>query len=194
MLALGSLLAWSASPSLQHPLAWQPELAAIEPWRAFTAAWVHWSPRHLLGNLAGCAVLAGLGVMARLDARHALAWALAWPLTQWGLLLQPELARFGGLSGVLHAGVAVVALALLLERRGRECWIGAAIALGLVLKLWTEQPLSGPPLRQWEGWDIAIAPLSHLTGAVAGTACAVLLWVLWTLWALWALRRRRPVT
>lgn len=169
LLALGALLAW---PPPSAALDWQPQRFAAEPWRAFSAAWVHWSPQHLLANLAGCAVLAWFGGAARLGARSALAWALAWPLTQLGLLLQPGLAHFGGLSGVLHAGVAV-AVVELLGRAGRERRIGALIGVGLLLKLGLEQPF-GAPLRVVAGWDIAIVPFSHLSGVLAGTLTATL--------------------
>ena len=167
LLALGSLLAW---PLPISALDWQP----AKPWRAFSAVFVHWSVLHLTANLAGCAVLAWLGSAARLPARCALAWAIAWPLTQLGLLLQPTLLHFGGLSGVLHAGVAVAVVELVARPARRERWIGATIGLGVVVKLWIEQPF-GEPLRQVEGWDIAVVPWSHLCGAVAGLGCGFLL-------------------
>lgn len=170
LLALGALLAW---PLPTAGLDWQPALFPQQPWRAWTAAFVHWSGLHLGANLAGCAVLAGLGWAARLPRTATLAWALSWPLTQLGLLLQPQLLHFGGLSGVLHAGVAVAVIALL-QRPGRERRVGALIAAGLTLKLVLEQPL-GTPLRQVAGWDIAIAPLSHLSGALAGAVVGALL-------------------
>jgi len=171
LLAAGALLA-GAVPSAR--LDWQPGLAASEPWRAWSAAWVHWSHLHLAANLAGCAVLGALGLSARLGTPWALAWFAAWPLTQWGLLLQQEeLLHFGGLSGVLHAGVAVAVIALL-QRPGRERHIGLAIAAGLIAKLWLEQAWTGPALRQMPGWDIAVAPFSHFSGAVAGGACAMM--------------------
>lgn len=177
LLAGPSLLAWWLPAAW---LDWQPALAAREPWRAWTAAWVHWSVLHLCANLAGLAVLAALGRVARLPRPAALAWACAWPLTQALLLLRPELAHYGGLSGVLHAGVAVAALWLLLapppaalvaalplRRR-----LGAAIAIGLTAKLVLEHPW-GATLQHPAGWDIAIAPLAHATGALAGACCAL---------------------
>ena len=166
------LLALAAHALPSGALDWQPGRWALEPWRLFSAAFVHWSAQHLMANLAGCAVLAALGWAARLPPRCTLAWALAWPLTQLGLQWQPGLQHFGGLSGVLHAGVAVAVVELLLRRRGRERLIGAAIGLGLVLKLALEQPL-GAPLRRVEGWDIALVPFSHLSGALAGALCAL---------------------
>ena len=171
LLALASLLAWWWPAAL---LDWQPALAGSQPWRAWTAAFVHWSPLHLLGNLAGAAVVGALGAIAGLPPRMALAWLMAWPLTQLSLLLRPELAHYGGLSGVLHAGVAVVALWLLVRQGGRRRLIGAALAGGLLVKIVLEAPW-GPALRESAGWDIKIAPLAHAGGSAAGALCAALL-------------------
>jgi rhomboid family GlyGly-CTERM serine protease len=153
-------------------LDWQPMLAGREPWRWWTAAWVHWSPRHLAANLGATAVVGALGVVAALPARVALAWAAAWPLTQLGLLVQPALTRYGGLSGVLHAGVAAAALTLVWRERGRRRAVGAAVAAGLLVKLIGESPWAAP-LRHPTGWDFAVAPLAHATGAVAGALCTI---------------------
>jgi rhomboid family GlyGly-CTERM serine protease len=170
-LAAASVLAWWMPAVL---LDWQPALAAGEPWRAWTAAAVHWSPLHLGANLLGTALVAALGVVARLPARAALSWLLAWPLTHLALLLQPDLLHYGGLSGVLHAGVAVAATWLLLGATGARRGLAAALLAGLLLKIMLEAPW-GPPLRQAAGWDIALAPLAHATGAAAGVVCALLL-------------------
>ncbi len=171
---LGSLIVW---PLPAAWLDWQPDRAWTQPWRWFSAAFVHWSEGHLAANAAGTAVLLALGWAARLPPAAALAWALAWPLTHLGLLLRPELAHYGGLSGVLHAGVAVAALWLLVREHGLRRAIGAAVALGLVIKLAGERPF-GAALQTAAGWDIALAPIAHATGAIAGFACAaaVLAW------------------
>jgi rhomboid family GlyGly-CTERM serine protease len=154
-------------------LDWQPELSWREPWRWWTAAFVHWSPLHLAANLAGAAVLAAFGWAAALPARATLAWALAWPLTHGLLLLQPALLHYGGLSGVLHAGVAVGATVLVRQRTGRARWIGVAVLLGLALKIVLERPWAGA-LSHPAGWDIAIAPLAHAAGALTGLVCALI--------------------
>ncbi|MDH0863606.1 rhombosortase [Mitsuaria sp. GD03876] len=174
-LAVGAMVVWIQPASVQAALEWRPDRALQEPWRAVSAAWLHWSAQHLIANLAGCAVVGLLGVAARLTPRDALAWLLAWPLTQFGLLFEPSLARFGGASGVLHAGVAVAAIGMLRMRasHGRERAVGLLILIGLVVKVAAERPLSGPPLRAWDGWSIAIAPLAHLTGLAAGVATAL---------------------
>lgn len=165
------VLALLAQALPHEALDWQPARAAHEPWRAFSAAAVHYSGMHLAANLVGAALVAALGLAARLPPRSALAWVAAWPLTQALLAWRPELAHFGGLSGVLHAGVAVAAVHLLARATGVRRWIGAALLAGLVAKVLGEAPW-GAVLRHPEGWDIAVAPLAHATGLVAGVACA----------------------
>lgn len=162
-LALLSLAAW---PWPREALDWQPGLLAAQPWRSVTAALVHWTPRHLAANLAGCAVLALLGWRAGLGRAQVLAGLVALPLTQLGLLLRPELARYAGLSGELHALTAIAALSLV-ARGGRERWVGGGIVAGLALKLALEQPF-GPVLRATPGFDFPVAPFAHLSGALAG--------------------------
>jgi len=61
---------------------------------------------------------------------------------------------------------------------------GAAIVLAVLVKVAGETPW-GEPLRRSEGWDIAVAPLAHATGALAGLLCAAVAD------ALWRLQRRR---
>ncbi len=167
---LGSLLAFAA-PALW--LDWQPGLAGSNPWRAFSAAWVHWSEQHLGANLLAAAVVGAYGFAAQVPRLQAGAWVAAWPLTHLALLSRPDLLHYGGLSGVLHAGVALVCLHLLLQGRGRRRWIGAGVALGLVAKLLSEKPW-GAALRHSADWDIAVAPLAHATGALAGLLCGLL--------------------
>lgn len=161
--AVLSLLAW---PLPREALDWQPALVPTQPWRALTSAFVHWTPVHLAANLAGCAVIALLGWRASLGPREAIAGLVALPATQLGLLLRPELLRYAGLSGALHALVAIAALSLLV-RGGRERLIGAGILLGLAMKLVLEHPL-GPVLRATPGFDFPVAPFAHLGGALAG--------------------------
>ena len=150
---------------------WQPALATHEPWRAWSAVFVHYSGLHLAANLAGAVLVGALGAVARVPSRSVAAWLAAWPLTQFGLALQPALVHYGGLSGVLHAGVAVVVVHLLCNGNTRERRIGLAIAAGLALKVVSESPW-GAPLRHPPGWDIAVAPLAHASGVLAGALCA----------------------
>ena len=159
-------------------LAWDPAAGWTLAWRAWSAAWVHLSGLHLAANAAGALLVIALGVAARLPPRAALAWALAWPLTHMGLLAVAGIGRYGGLSGVLHAGVAVVAVTLVL-RGGRperrvERRLGLAIGAALALKLLLEAPWRAAVLQP-AGWDIAVAPAAHVSGALAGALLAGLL-------------------
>ena len=172
LLGVGALAGAGLDPDT---LDWQPVLAWREPWRWWTAAWVHLSGGHLLANLAGVAVVAAFGVASGCGRREAAAWTVAWPLGHLGLLARPELLHYGGLSGVLHAGVAIAAFAVVQRERGRRRWIGGAVLAGLVLKLAAERPW-GAAVQQWPGWDIPIVPWAHACGAAAGLLCAVVAW------------------
>lgn len=156
-------------------LEWQPTLAGAEPWRWWTAAWVHLDHQHRLANLAGLAAVGVYGWAARCSPRAALAWLLAWPLTHLGLLVAPQLERYAGMSGVLHAGVVVASLALVLQARGAARMIGLAVLGGLVAKLLLEAPWAGVTQRQ-AGWAFPVAVAGHLAGSVAGAATALVAW------------------
>lgn len=169
LLAVGALLGWFVEPAAWN---WRPNLALAQPWRWWTAAWVHLSGLHLAANLAGLALTAALGRYGGAGRADALAWALAWPLTHLALSLQPSLGAYGGLSGVLHAGVAIVALRLALHTPPARRLIGLALLAGLAIKLLLEQPWQGA-LRRTPDWDFAVAPAAHVAGTVAGALCAL---------------------
>lgn len=171
MLTLSALAGWVLPAAWHDTLDWQPGRAWPEAWRSFSAVAVHYSGLHLTANLAGTLAVAALGQAARLPLRCSLAWAAAWPLTQLGLWAQPALLHYGGLSGVLHAGVAVAGLRLAWRATGLRRVIGYALLAGLAAKVLSETPW-GPPLRQVDGWDIAIAPAAHASGAIAGLLCS----------------------
>lgn len=158
----------------REALDWQPALVLSEPWRAFSPVGVHYSRAHLIGNLAGIALAGVYGIAAMVPARLAAAWLAAWPLTHLGLLLRPQLLHYGGLSGVVHAGVAAIVVWVLATGRTRaQRVVGALVAIGFVAKLLSETPW-GATLRHPEGWDIAVAPIVHTTGAIAGALCALI--------------------
>ncbi len=168
LLAGASLLVFWLGPPQQWALA-----AGPEPWRLLSAGAAHWTALHLAGNLVGLGLIAWLGRRAGLPARAAAAWLLAGPLTHLLLALHPQLPPYAGLSGLLHAGVAVAALALL-QRTGPDRRIGAAIGLGLLVKVLLEQPW-GPLLRPGDWWGGASLPLAHAYGAAAGLTMGLLL-------------------
>lgn len=180
VLGLGALAAFAATTCVTPDFVataaaidWQPALAWHEPWRAWTSAWLHFSRLHLAANLAGTALVGALGWAGRVPQRTALAWFAAWPLTQFGLLARPDLVHYGGLSGVLHAGVAVAALHLVVRARGPRRAIGVALLVAVSAKVLSESPW-GQTLRHPAGWDIAVAPFAHASGLVAGLLASAL--------------------
>lgn len=182
LLATGTLVA--AALGQPDSWAWRPHRAAEAPWTAWSAAWLHLNDRHLAVNLAGLALVAALGPMARLGPSAAIAWLAAWPLTQAALLLRPDLVRYVGLSGVLHAALAIAGMVLVLRRnRGQRHGaalraLGALLIAGLVAKVVLEAPLDAVT-RFAPALDMPVAPVAHLCGLVVGLVCgAVAAW--WT--------------
>jgi rhomboid family GlyGly-CTERM serine protease len=157
--------------SARTTLDFQPALADVEPWRLWSAAFVHWSSAHLIANLAGCAVVGAFGWAAHAGRREVLAWLLSWPLTHAALALEPSLAHYGGLSGLLHAGVAVAAVGLLGQPSAFRRRVGWIVLGGLALKVLLELRLGPAPL----GGGASVAPFAHAAGALAGAGCAWLL-------------------
>ena len=174
LLCLFALLGW---PVTRELLDWQPRLMFTQPWRAVTAVAVHYSLMHLTGNLAGAVLTAAIGIAAQVPLRATWAWLAAWPLTHLALLIEPGLAHYGGLSGVLHAGVMIVIVFLLAEGSRAQRIVAGLVLIGYCAKIINEAPW-GPAVRYSADWDIPVAPIAHATGAVAGAVCAMvaLLW------------------
>lgn len=170
LLAVPALHAALAGATMAPVLDWQPGLALREPWRLWSAAWVHLNKLHLAANIAGTLLVGALGVAAGVTSRGAMAWALAWPLTHAALWLRPDVAHYAGLSGVLHAGVMVVAVGLMRDGAGRARAIGFALAGGVLVKVAAEAPWAD--VLPWSGaLGIATVPFAHAAGVVAGAAC-----------------------
>jgi len=170
LLALAALLGWWADASR---LDWQPQRAWHEPWRWWSAAFVHLSAMHLWANLLATVLVAAYGWAARVPRAVALAWLAAWPFAHLALLLKPELAHYGGLSGVLHAGVAAASVWLALRGQGAQRAIGWMMLAGQSVKLLVEQPW-GAALHAPGELDVAVAPLAHAGGSIAGALLSLL--------------------
>jgi rhomboid family GlyGly-CTERM serine protease len=174
-MGLASLAAWPVERTL---IDWQPQRAWPEAWRWWTAALVHFTPLHLGANLLATALVAAYGWAARVPPVVALAWIGSWPLSHLALLSQPELLHYGGLSGVLHGGVAATSLWLLLRGQGAARAIGGLMLIGQALKLLFEMPWAAA-IQAPSELDVAVAPLSHASGSIAGALCALLALRLW---------------
>lgn len=174
LLSLG-VAGWMAlgGPAAQS-LDWQPQQALTQPWRALTAAVLHLSPMHLWANIGSLIIVAALGWVAQVPRPQAWAALLAWPLTQLGLLVEPRLLHYAGLSGWLYGAIGIVIVHLVWNRPGQPRLIGAALGSLLLIKLVLERAWVHP-LQSLPGWDIPIAPAAHASGAVVGVVLAV--WV-----------------
>lgn len=176
LLAGGALSAWR----LGNPVDWEwwRDFAA-EPATWWTAAFVHRSLAHGLANLLALGALAVLGVALQVPRAQAWAWAAAWPLSTLALLLFPQIARYAGLSGVLHAGLAVLVVHCAFTRAHRA-WAGL-LGAGLAAKLLAEAAWSRPLVFEPE-WGFAVATGAHLTGALAGLVCALAAYGISRMW------------
>ncbi len=168
LLMLGALAA-TALPWLV--LDWQPTKAWQQPWRWWTCVWVHYSWAHLAGNLLAAALVGAYGWAAQVPSRCTWAWLMSWPLMHLALLAQPELQHYGGLSGLMHAGVACVNVFLMAARAWGQRGVGALMHFMLCMKVLSEKPWVGA-VQQSSDWDIAIAPVAHFSGLAMGTLCA----------------------
>lgn len=164
-LALGSLLAAWPGWVDRAVLEWQPARAWTEPWRWWSAAAVHYSTMHLLLNLLATALVGAYGWAARVDAVASVAWIASWPMTHLALLARPQLLHYGGLSGVLHGGVAAVSVWLVVRGEGGERGVGWLMLIGQGVKLLLERPW-GAALHAPQELDVAVAPLAHASGSI----------------------------
>ena len=164
------MLAWWGDRAL---LEWQPAVAWSEPWRWWSAAAVHYSAMHLLLNLLATALVAAYGWAARVDGAVTVAWIASWPLTHLALLAKPQLLHYGGLSGVLHGGVAATSLWLIVRGHGGERAVGGLMLIGQGVKLLLEQPW-GAALHAPQELDVAVAPLAHASGSLAAALLTLL--------------------
>ncbi len=135
-----------------------------EYWRLLTGHLVHLGFGHLWPNLAALAVIGALfdDVFRSADWwRVSAASAAAIDLGLY--LLDPGVAWYVGLSGVLHGMVAAGALALIARRQA----LGVALAVGLGAKLAFEQIVGPVPFTaESVGGPVVVA--AHLYGAAGG--------------------------
>jgi rhomboid family GlyGly-CTERM serine protease len=174
-LGLGSLYAWSGDR--QYLLVWHTDGWAHHPWQLWTASLAHLSSAHLLINLAALLAMAVLGVFLQVGRSAVFACLLAWPLGTLALSLWPGIGYYSGMSGLLMAMLAVLAVFASTQAGTRGIGIFLLIVLGF--KLLTEHAWS-QPLAFDPRWGFNVVYAAHLTGALTGALCAgVVEWLRW---------------
>lgn len=177
------LISWKITCAVVVASLWvffTPPLAAVlvydraavlrgETWRLFTAPLVHFSFSHLFWDLLVFA--AAGGVIERAAYRGfrrvcALAALLPGPLL---LLSFPELARYGGLSGLATAAVVFLCLGKIREGRGGS-GIWATLLLLVGLKIAVEFVTAVPVFASAAIPGFIPLPSVHLIGAAAALA------------------------
>jgi rhomboid family GlyGly-CTERM serine protease len=155
-------------------LDWQPSLAFLQPWRWWTAVFVHYSAAHLMANLLGVVVVTAYGLAAQINLRVGVGIALAWPLMHLALLVnQPQLAHYGGLSGLLHAAVAAINVYLMLHGSKMQTIVAIMTHAMLMVKIGFE--IMPNTTHYSKALNIFVAPAAHLNGFIMGTLCAFLI-------------------
>jgi len=164
-----SLLVWWSPPGVADALTWRAGEWMARPWTLWSSAWVHLNLPHLVGNVLAMGGVAAAGWVLRPGARCTLAWLLAWPLTQVSLLLWPQVGYAVGLSGLMHAGVLVLAVQVALRRLpidGARFW-GGLLVVVVLTKVLLERGWSQPIV-----WDadshLSVVQAAHVTGAFWG--------------------------
>ena len=166
---VASMLLWWARDSAVEALTWRASDWPHHAWTLWTSAWVHLNTPHLISNQLALGALVAFGWVVRPGLRCTLAWLLAWPLTQASLLLWPHIGYAVGLSGLLHAGAAVMAMHLVLGSlpipKARR-W-GSLLLAGLLVKLLIEQGWRQPVVWD-EGNQMSVVLAAHLAGVCWG--------------------------
>jgi len=166
---VGSMLLWWVGDAGLARLVWRAETWTAQPWTLWSSAWVHLNTPQLILNQFSLGALTAVAWVLRPPLSATLAWLLAWPLAQACLPLWPHIGYAAGLSGVLHAGVAVLALVLLARciavPKARR-W-GALLASALLAKLLMEQAWANPVV--WNSAsDVSVVQALHLTAVAWG--------------------------
>jgi rhomboid family GlyGly-CTERM serine protease len=149
---------------------------ARELWRGISCHWAHWNGNHLFWS-AGTFLVLG----ARCERAHRQQFlyclvlsALAIPIALWRYM--PELATYGGLSGLDSALFALLAVQVLRDKwnQGDRYWlaVGVLCALAFAAKVGyefhTAQTLFAEPTTA-----MSPVPLAHLVGGSVGTLVGI---------------------
>lgn len=168
--AIASLATGDGSPGLRYE---RSLVQAGEWWRVVTGQIVHLGLSHLVLNLVGLALVGwvfGPGIRAM---QWLIILGFSWAAIAAGfLLLEPRLAWYVGLSGLLHGLLLGAAVA----DRGLDARVRMLLVGGILLKLAWEQWVGALPLTAEAAGGPVIVD-AHLYGGLGGLLGGVVLWV-----------------
>lgn len=141
-----------------------------EFWRLATGSLAHFSASHLWYNSAAL-VVAGAIAEWHCPRRFAILLGSAM-LAVGGTIhfLAPHLETYAGLSGVVYAAIAFVAVERLWFAQQRR-WLCIGMIAGLCAKTSYEWLTGGTLFASYDG-GVAVAPVSHLAGMFLGVTVA----------------------
>lgn len=150
-----------------HFIYWQDHLFA-EPWRLWTAHWVHVGWIHYLLNMIAFACLPFIFPRACIWHFSAIFLLISPLLSLSFYWILPDIGAYAGLSGVLHGAYAAIACVHLLYKRERSF---AALVLFLIFaKLIWENTIGSTGTAQLIGSPVLVE--AHLLGVIWGILLA----------------------
>lgn len=181
----GQILTWAivalaiiAYPSPRISLLLVYDRQAIlggELWRLMTAPLVHFSPSHIFWNVLVFGA-AGIAIHASGFRNFWLVCCLAATIPSLTfLLISPEVARYGGLSGLATGAVAYCCLcSALTAPKTRKVWLLILLCMGI--KTLAEGVMGSPLFAKMGETLFRVLPLAHVMGFLGAFAATLLTW------------------
>jgi rhomboid family GlyGly-CTERM serine protease len=168
IIALAGLFACAGEPGREWLRYERAGIAAGEAWRLVTGHLVHLNVSHFALNSAGMALVWYL-VGNSFELRF---WLFLIAMIVAGIdlgfwVLEPQLAWYVGLSGMLHGILAAGIVGAIRAKRQEAWWLGMLV----ITKLGYEQ-LLGPMPGSEESAGGAVVVAAHLFGAITGAVAS----------------------
>jgi rhomboid family GlyGly-CTERM serine protease len=177
VLAVACVAVWLLPVELQIGLRWQANSWQQQPWQIWTGSLAHLSDPHLFVNLLALLCLAIIGAHLGCGRDEVLAALIAWPLSNLGLLIWPQVQFYAGFSGLNHALAFVIcaqsAMKFIVKRE--FSMIAFLLFWLLLVKIIFEAPWS-EPLQADVSWGFTVVQAGHLTGMLAALTAAALVY------------------
>jgi rhomboid family GlyGly-CTERM serine protease len=160
------------APGISQGWAYERGIGLREAWRYLTCHWVHWNGDHLLWSAGAFLVLsvATEDISRRLYGVCVLISAMVISI---GLrFASPEVATYGGLSGIDSALFGLLAVSIIRESISARRWTGAILvglfSAGFAAKIGFEMTTGGAVFVSATSAMVPV-PLAHILGAATGS-------------------------